>query len=162
MKAMRFKVFSVLSTWLLLGLLIAGMSAQATAQIEAPPVPPPPPPLGQGNVTYGPVFLSRMVHDEIGEGKTVKGAPLSAVLVVTRDTTLADGNRIHTENQTKIYRDSEGRVRREIGFDLLTPSTGAAKRNMIVIIDPVSGTRYMLNPQNKTAHQMPLHPRKGI
>jgi len=28
---------------------------------------------------------------------------------------------------------------------------------MIVITDPVSGNRYMLNPQNKTAHQMPMH-----
>jgi hypothetical protein len=31
---------------------------------------------------------------------------------------------------------------------------------MIVITDPVSGNRYMLNPENKTAHQMPLHPGK--
>jgi hypothetical protein len=51
-------------------------------------------------------------------------------------------------------------MRREIGFELNTPSTGAAKRTMIVIMDPVSGNRYMLNPQNKTAHQMPLHPGK--
>ncbi len=29
---------------------------------------------------------------------------------------------------------------------------------MIVITDPVAGKRYMLNPQNKTAHVMPLHP----
>ena len=98
------------------------------------------------------------MHEDIGEGKVVTGVPLSADLVVTRDTTLADGNRIHTENQTKIYRDADGRVRREIGFELNTPTTGAAKRSMIVITDPVAGKRYMLNPQNKTAHVMPLHP----
>jgi hypothetical protein len=100
------------------------------------------------------------MHDGIGEGKVVTGAPLSADLAVTRDTTLADGNRIHTENHTKIYRDADGRVRREIGFELNTPATGAAKRSMIVITDPVAGKRYMLNPQNKTAHVMPLAPPK--
>jgi hypothetical protein len=104
--------------------------------------------------------MAGMGHDGIGEGKTVKGVPMSGEMIVTRDTTLADGNSIHTQNQTMIYRDSQGRVRREIGFELNTPSTGAAKRAMIVITDPVSGNRYMLNPENKTAHQMPLHPGK--
>jgi hypothetical protein len=92
----------------------------------------------------------------MGEGKVVKGVPMSGEMMVTRDQTLADGNSIHTQNQTMIYRDAEGRVRREIGFELNTPSTGATKRTMIVIMDPVSGNRYMLNPENKTAHQMPF------
>ena len=109
---------------------------------------------------HGPGPMAGMGHDGIGEGKTVKGVPMSGEMIVTRDTTLADGNSIHTQNQTMIYRDSQGRVRREIGFELNTPSTGAAKRAMIVITDPVSGNRYMLNPENKTAHQMPLHPGK--
>jgi hypothetical protein len=108
----------------------------------------------------GPGGPGGMMHDEIGEGKVVKGVPLSGDLIVTRDTTLADGNRIHTESQTKVYRDTDGRVRREIGFELNTPATGAAKRNMIVITDPVAGKRYVLNPQNKTAHVMPLQPPK--
>src|SRR5208283_641461 len=109
---------------------------------------------------HGPGGPGGMMHDEFGEGKVVTGVPLSADLVVTRDTTLADGNRIHTQNQTKVYRDAEGRVRREIGFELNTPTTGAAKRSMIVIIDPVAGKRYVLDPQNKTAHEMPLRPPK--
>jgi hypothetical protein len=97
-----------------------------------------------------------MFHDGMEEGKVVKGVPMSGEMVATRDQSLADGNSIHTQNQTTIYRDSEGRVRREIQFELATPSTGAAKRTMIVIMDAVSGNRYMLNPENKTAHQMPL------
>ncbi len=101
-----------------------------------------------------------MAHDGMEENKVVKGVPMSGEMIVTRDQTLADGNSIHTQNQTTIYRDSEGRVRREIEFELATPSTGATKRTMIAITDPVSGTRYMLNPENKTAHQMPLHPGK--
>ena len=36
------------------------------------------------------------------------------------------------------------------------PSTGKIKHNLIVITDPVAGTRYMLNPDNKTARQAPM------
>jgi hypothetical protein len=103
-------------------------------------------------------------HQEFGEGlerKVVTGVPMSGDLIVTRDTTLADGNRIHNQNQTRIYRDADGRVRREVGFELTTPATGAAKRSMIIITDPVAGKRYLLNPQSKTAHVMPLHPPQG-
>jgi hypothetical protein len=98
-----------------------------------------------------------MMGGDFGDGKTVTGAPLTAVVVVTRDTTLADGNKIHNESQSKIYRDTEGRVRRELTVDLLTPATGKVNRNFIVINDPVAGKRYMLNPDNKTAHLMAPH-----
>jgi hypothetical protein len=144
-------------TGLLLGLVVAGLSCFAVTQSE----PGPPPPDSFHVMTAGPMggmAIGGMMHDGMGEGKTVKGAPLSAEIMMIRDTTLADGNRIHTESQTRIYRDSAGRVRREVGFELNTPTTGAAKRSMIVITDPVSGNRYMLNPETKTAHQMPLHP----
>ncbi len=108
---------------------------------------------------HGPGAAGGMIfHEEFGEGKAVTGAPMSGDLVVTRDTTLADGNHIHNQTQTRIYRDADGRVRREIEFELTTPATGAAKRNMIVITDPVAGKRYMLNPQTKIAHVMPLEP----
>jgi len=109
----------------------------------------------------GPGFGGGFFHEEIGEShQVVTGAPMTAVIDTARDTTLSDGNTIHTDGQTMIYRDSQGRVRREIQFELNTPATGATKRTMVVITDPVSGNRYMLNPQNKTAHQMPLHPPK--
>jgi len=159
MRVMKSAILLKAGKWLLLGLTLVGLSAFAAAQSEAPTPPPPPPPHDM-MMMHGPGPMAGMGHDGIGEGKTVKGVPMSGEMIVTRDTTLADGNSIHTQNQTMIYRDSQGRVRREIGFELNTPSTGAAKRAMIVITDPVSGNRYMLNPENKTAHQMPLHPGK--
>src|SRR6476661_2622191 len=58
-------------------------------------------------------------------GKPVKGAPYSGVEVVETTQMLADGTRIHNESQTQVYRDSEGRMRRE------TP-------NEITIWDPVA------------------------
>ena len=159
MRVMKSAILLKAGKWLLLGLTLVGLSAFAAAQSEAPTPPPPPPPHDM-MMMHGSGPMAGMGHDGIGEGKTVKGVPMSGEMIVTRDTTLADGNSIHTQNQTMIYRDSQGRVRREIGFELNTPSTGAAKRAMIVITDPVSGNRYMLNPENKTAHQMPLHPGK--
>jgi len=149
-----------ISTCLFCGLLVATLGSLATAQSDAPP---PPPPMVAGAIAIqgpgpgGPMFF----HTDIAEGfehKVVTGIPMSGELVVTRDTTLADGNHIHTQNTTKIYRDADGRVRREVGFEVNTPETGAAKRGMIVITDPVAGKQYVLNPQNKTANVMPLHP----
>src|SRR5215469_475876 len=113
----------------------------------------PPPPAPGLPFTAGP----GMMGEGFGDGKTVTGAPLTAVVVVTRDTTLADGNKIHNESQSTIYRDTEGRVRRELTVDLATPATGKVNRNFIVINDPVAGKRYMLNPDNKTAHLMAPH-----
>jgi hypothetical protein len=83
---------------------------------------------------------------------------MTATVEVTHDQTLADGNTIHADNQSTEYRDSQGRVRREVPFKLVTPSTGAVEGTMIMIMDPVAGKRYMLNPQKKTAHEMPLRP----
>ena len=133
-----------------LGVAFAFMTLASVALAQSEPqAPPSHPRIGMMNLMMG----------GIGEGQTVKGVPLSAELNVTRDTTLADGNRIHTDTQTTIYRDSEGRVRREVEFALNTPMTGAAKRTIIIITDPVAGVRYTLNPQNKTARQVPLRMR---
>lgn len=143
-------------------LAVVALALLATTVTVAQTAPPPPPPHdvmffggpgpGGGMMTLG----------EFGEGKTVTGAPLSGTLLVTRDTTLADGNKIHNESQSQVYRDSQGRVRRETGVNLVTPATGSVQRNLVVIIDPVAGKRYMLNPDNKTAREMPMHgPRHG-
>src|SRR5580704_3906366 len=145
---------------ILLGLFISA-STLAMAQSE-PAAPPPPPGPGMGGMMlgmHGPeggVFF----HEEtVGEEhKVITGAPMTAVVEVTHDSTLQDGNTIHTQNQSTVYRDSEGRVRREVPFKFMTPTTGSTKGTMIIITDPVAGTRYILNPQNKTAHQMPLRP----
>ena len=76
-------------------------------------------------------------------GAPVKGAPYSAVEVTENNQVLADGTRIHNENQTSVYRDSQGRVRRE------TPQ-------QTIILDPVAGTSFILNPKTMTATKTPL------
>jgi membrane-associated protease RseP (regulator of RpoE activity) len=76
-------------------------------------------------------------------GPTVKGAPYSATETVETTQTLADGTHIDHTTQTMIYRDSEGRMRRE------TPDS-------IDILDPVANTSYLLDPKTQTGRQMPL------
>lgn len=73
----------------------------------------------------------------------VKGAPYSAEEISETTQVLADGTRIHNESHTTVYRDSEGRVRRE------SPDT-------ISIWDPVANASYFLNTKDQTYHQMPL------
>jgi hypothetical protein len=76
-------------------------------------------------------------------GKTVKGAPYSGVEINETNQVLADGTRIHNESQTQVYRDSEGRARRETPTD-------------ITIFDPVGNASYVLNPKTQTARKLPL------
>src|SRR5215211_7597266 len=45
--------------------------------------------------------------------RAMKGAPYSAETVVEGTQTLADGNRINRKTTGRVYRDSEGRTRRE-------------------------------------------------
>lgn len=151
--------FKNVTRLLSMGALLAALTGFAVAQDE--PAPPPPPQAGGMMMTmqgpgggFGAVF-----HEEVGLGnKVVTGAPLTASITVTHDRTLSDGNTIHTEEQSTEYRDSQGRVRREVPFKLVTTTTGATQGTMVIITDPVAGKRYILNPQKKTAHEMPLHP----
>ena len=47
------------------------------------------------------------------EGQVVKGIPYSAEIVTESIQTLADGNRIVQRKTSRIYRDGQGRTRRE-------------------------------------------------
>ena len=77
-------------------------------------------------------------------GPAVKGAPYSADEVRESTQVLGDGTTIHNESKVTVYRDGEGRVRRE------TP-------NEISIWDPSAGTNYVLNPKTMTARKMSLN-----
>jgi hypothetical protein len=86
------------------------------------------------------------------DGKVVKGAPFSAQTVSEHIQVLADGNRIVNTNTGAIYRDSEGRTRREQQIAALGGfAAEKAPAEMISIHDPVAGTNFALNPSNKTA-----------
>jgi hypothetical protein len=79
------------------------------------------------------------------ESQTVKGMPYSAQVVSENIQTLADGNRIVQKRTGRIYRDGEGRIRREDD----RPSGFAA----ITITDPATRISYQLNTETKVALQ---------
>lgn len=91
----------------------------------------------------------------LSDNKVVKGAPYSATAITETVQTLADGAKITHKKSDTVYRDSEGRVRREQTFDRVGPfSIGDQPRQIIFINDPVAGVSYFLDPQRKTARRM--------
>lgn len=87
-------------------------------------------------------------------GKVVKNAPYSAESVTETVQTLADGNRIVNKITSQVYRDSEGRTRREQTLKGLGPiGNGEEPLQMIFINDPVAGVTYSLDTNTKIAHK---------
>ena len=89
-------------------------------------------------------------------GKLVKGAPYSAQAVTESVQTLSDGNRIVRKNTAQLYRDAEGRTRREQTVGYIGPYAASGEEMQTVFInDPVAGFSYILEPSSKTARKMP-------
>ncbi|HEX3644577.1 MAG TPA: hypothetical protein VHT95_03170 [Vicinamibacterales bacterium] len=81
------------------------------------------------------------------EARTLKGAPYSAEVVNDYTQVLTDGNRIVQHSTGRVYRDREGRVRREEDRASATPS--------ISIVDPIAGVSYSLDPESHIAWKTP-------
>lgn len=89
-------------------------------------------------------------------GKVVKGAPYSAQAVTESVQALADGNRIVHKNSAQVYRDSEGRTRRDQTVGAIGPYAASGDPIQTFFInDPVSGTNYILDPRSKVARKLP-------
>jgi hypothetical protein len=95
------------------------------------------------------------VSAEASIGKTVKGAPYSAEAVTESIQTLADGNRIVSKSTATMYRDSEGRTRREMTLSM--PGIEDPP-SFITINDPVSNVSYHLETKSKIARKLPVGP----
>ena len=89
--------------------------------------------------------------------RAVKGAPFSAEAVSESVQTLADGNRIVRRWTNKLYRNSEGRFRREgSGLPGSVLGAGLAVDSSTVILDPVAGSRFMVDSLSKTVRAITL------
>jgi hypothetical protein len=111
----------------------------------------------EGDVMYansgGPIEL--LGFEGMHGGKVVTGAPFSAIAATETTQTLADGNHISRKTQSNIFRDGQGRVRREVsllGFGPLAAS--GQPKSFVVIHDPVAGSNFVLHPDTKTAEQI--------
>src|SRR5262245_47512995 len=96
----------------------------------------------------------KVLMPKIAFGKVVKGAPYSATATTETIQTLSDGNQIIRKNESKLYRDSDGRTRIEQTLETIGKwaADGEAQKN-IFINDPVAGVAYSLDPRTHTAHK---------
>ncbi len=122
---------------------VLGLHAQ-----EAPLLSPPPAGIG------GQVFFATMAEGFMG--KVVTKAPFSGQAVTETTQTLADGNQIHRQATASLYRDGQGRTRREETLGGLGPWSAAEAhpQQVISINDPVLGVNYILHPAQHTAFKM--------
>jgi hypothetical protein len=114
---------------------------------------------GPGGGHHGPFGgpMELMGFEGMHGGKVVKGAPFSAATTSTTNQTLQDGTTINRSAQGFIYRDSEGRIRRDVtftGVGALAATGGTHK--IVAIFDPVAGVHYMLDADKKIAYKMTL------
>lgn len=128
-------------------LVMLGSAMYMHAQEAASP-PPPPEAIG------GQIFFTRMAEGP--GGKVVTGAPYSAQAITETAQTLADGNKIRHQTTAKLYRDSQGRTRREETLGNLGPWAAAEThpQQLITINDPVADVNYILNPAQRSAFKM--------
>ena len=95
----------------------------------------------------------KFVGAEAGRpGAVVKNAPFSADVTTETTSVLQDGNHIRQTSSLRLYRDSEGRTRREQSLN----SVGGLASNtnlppVVFVNDPVAGVNYALSPSSRTA-----------
>jgi len=112
----------------------------------------PPPRFGRG---FGPPMGRR----GDGAGRVVTGAPFSAQEITVTQQTLAGGNLIQRQEQTNLYRDSEGRLRTE--STVQRPNRSSVTR--VTVTDPVAGVRRTIDADSRTVTEFPLRaPGNGI
>ncbi len=96
------------------------------------------------------------VGGQLFNGKPVKGQPYSAEAVTETTQMLADGNRIVNRSSSMIYRDSEGRERREESIGKISAWIAQGEPAKVVFIsDPVAKVSYTLHTADRTAEKMP-------
>ena len=111
---------------------------------------PPPLPLAGGDT------MSFMQFEMTGPAEVVAGKPYAAKLSVEVLQPLIDGNSIAVEHHSQVYRDAQGRTRRDDELDI-----GGVVQHNILIADPIAGTSYTLDPARRVAEQVPQAAQRG-
>ena len=123
----------------LIALVSQGAAGQVRERVPSPAVPGVAVPEGQPGV---PVMRASTVV----EARVTTGRPYSAEATTEFTQVLGDGNKIARKVTVRIYRDSDGRTRRE---ELGTDGTVRA----VSIYDPVAHVSYVLDPATRTARK---------
>ena len=119
--------------------------------------PPPPPASPRPQPPPNARFVESMMR--FGD-KVVTGQPFSAQIVVEETRRLFDGSTVKSERTGAVYRDREGRTRREQPLDTIGGMRiiGSDQKavTLIFINDFSSGNHYFLDQQNRIARRSPL------
>ena len=116
-----------------------------------------------GVATYAQQEAKIIAEIAASNERTIKNAPFSAEAISESVQTLADGNRIVRSSTSKLYRNSEGRFRREVaGGSGGVFSTSFSFGNGTTILDPVAGHRVLLDTHNGTARVAMLGSGKNV
>jgi hypothetical protein len=148
---------------LLMTLVLGGTLSLCSGVAQSKQAPPPPSPGaemmhgGPGGEGMAPPMGERIEllgFEGMHGGKVVTGAPFSAVAVSESTQTLADGNHITRKIQSNLYRDSQGRFRKEVALPAIGPlATSGVPKTFVFINDPVASAHFILHPDTKTAEQ---------
>jgi hypothetical protein len=125
-------------------ILIAGLAVAASLMAQPPHGP-------RGFGPGGPDRPAGRGPGGLPPMEVVTGAPYSAVEVHARQQVLTNGTVIQHQDQTKVARDGQGRVRRESTRQLPDGKT----ETRITISDPVAGVVHELDGANKMAFSHP-------
>jgi hypothetical protein len=154
-----------------MSLVLGGILVFSAGLVRAQQEPPPPRPHGDvmmpGRDFMAPPMGERIEllgFEGMHGGKVVTGAPFSAVAISETSRTLADGNHISRKTQTNLFRDSQGRFRKEVTLPAIGPlATSGQPKSFVLIHDPVAQESFLLHPDVKMAEKMgkPFGGRKG-
>ena len=104
----------------------------------------------------------RILGAEAGRpGPVVTGAPYSADAVTEMTQTLPDGNKIHRVTTTHVYRDSQGRTRREEAINAGSAQADGSPA-VAFINDPVGGVSHALDLNRRTASTTAISPNPAM
>ena len=137
----------------LLASLVGGLNSFAQEKNPRPDESRPQKP-GQIEFKGPPDGTFKLLGPKIAFGKVVTGAPYSATATTETIQTLSDGNQIIHKNESKLYRDSEGRTRTEQTLETIGKWTAGGEAPLHIFInDPVAGVSYNLDPRTRTANK---------
>lgn len=89
-------------------------------------------------------------------GPAVTGKPYQAETSTETVQALSDGTRITRRNTSKVFRDKEGRIRREENVTAVGANAPVTPKQTIFIHDPVAKVDYFLDPATKIARKIVL------
>jgi hypothetical protein len=149
------------SSWaaLFLALTIAALTCLFTGQSFAQM----PVPFNAGLSTHhnpdGSITIEFHAFREDGHWLPRSGAQFSAIYETTSTHTLPNGAHVtQSGSYERLYRDSEGRARREMLLRLAGDETNGIF--IIEVFDPIAGVQFVLDDQSHIAHRAPFSAEK--